>query len=66
MASSTNKKGGKKAGRNRRSRSHMAYNADRRWEINKERKQARHKKKVAKKALRKARKEKERVQGIDI
>lgn len=51
--------GSRKHGRAGRKPAHQRYNAERRWEINKARRSAKIKKQLEKKAVRKARKEKE-------
>lgn len=56
MASSTNKKGGKKKGRSARKPSHTRYTSERRWEANKARKAEKIKKELDRKAKRKAQK----------
>ena len=55
--SNPTRKGGKKNrkwGRQGRRPSHQRYNAERRWEKNKARKQAKHRRRLEKKAARKA------------
>jgi len=57
MSNNPTRKGGNKSrkfGRAGRRPSHNRYNAERRWEKNKERKQAKHLRELARKAARKA------------